>query len=105
MEISDIWRLQHPGEIGTTWTNATNIIKKKRVRPRTDRILVDNRILDRITETDITKTKVSDHDAVRWTITTEISKKRSAYNELPIEIIQDKQYQEIVKNYSTREKQ
>ena len=66
------------------------------MRTRIDRISVNNRILDRITDTDITKTKVSDHDAVIWTITTEIRKNIPAYNKLPIEIIQDKQDQDIV---------
>ena len=48
-EITDAWRKQNTNDIGTTWTNGVRE-EKKRVWTRIDRVLADDRILDRLTE-------------------------------------------------------
>lgn len=64
--------------------------KNKIVRTRIDRMLADSRILDRITDIDIIDTKVSDHNAITWSIETHNKSKRAPYNKIPTEIIIDK---------------
>ena len=71
LEITDIWRNQHPEEVNTTSSNGAKTMNKS-VKTRIDKVLTDNIILDRITSTEIIRTRVSDHDAVTWTIETEM---------------------------------
>ena len=57
-EITDAWRKQNTND------------EKKRVWTRIDRVLADDRILDRLTEVEIVPTKISDHNAISWSIET-----------------------------------
>ena len=93
MEISDIWRKENPNTIGTTWSNGVKD-EKKRAKTRIDRVLVDNRISNRITETQIIATKVYDHDEMILTLATEIKRKTKPYNKIPTDIIKNVRYQE-----------
>ena len=101
--MSDIWRIQNPNTLGTTWSNGTKDINK-RVQTRIDRVLVDNKIKDRITDTKHISTKVSDHNAVVWRIETEIKRKTSPYNKMNTEIIKDEKFKEIVKQHYDNER-
>ena len=58
---------KNTNDIGTTWTNGVRD-EKKRVCTRIDRVLADDRILDRLTEVEIVPTKISDHNAISWSI-------------------------------------
>lgn len=68
----------------TPWHNRYNMVQRsergeKQVWTRIDKILADSRILDRITEIEIAHTNVSYHDAIVWSIETEIKRKRAPY--------------------------
>ena len=78
LEMTDVWRIQHPEEVNTTWSNGAKD-KNKSVKTRIDKIMADDRILDRITATDIIRTRVSDHDAVSWTMETEMKRQQKPY--------------------------
>ena len=74
--MSDVWREQHPGEVGTTWSN--NFTDPRRViKTRIDRAMVDERIADRVTKVEIKRTRVSDHDAVEWHMATNLKRKKN----------------------------
>ena len=69
LEVIDAWRKFNPQTVGTTWTSGDHV-KEKRVRTRIDRALIDERLIERTTETRINRTKVSDHDPITWTLET-----------------------------------
>ena len=71
--IFDVWRSRNPGVVATTWTGRGPTNTK--VKTRIDRILIDERIDDRVTETRIDKTRVSDHDVVMMILETRREKK------------------------------
>ena len=80
--ITDVWRKKNPDTIGTTWTNGVKD-QDERVQTQIDRVMADKRILDRITDSNVVHTKISDHDAVSWTLETKISKRKRPYNKTP----------------------
>ena len=102
--ISDTWREQHPEIIGTTWSNGVKNETKK-MRTRIDRILTDNRIRDRIIDLEIAHTKVSDHDAIEWTIAIEAKRKTTPYAKMHTDIIADKDFHNIVRKLYNKEKE
>ena len=55
--------------VQTTWKSRDKKTENV-VRTRIDRVLVDERIIDRVTDLEIEKTKMSDHDIITWTIET-----------------------------------
>lgn len=73
--ITDIWRKKTPRTIETTWSNGVKN-PHKRVQTRIDRVLVDKRIQNRITDIKMIRTKISDHNAVIWTIETKLNKRK-----------------------------
>ena len=80
---------QHPEEVNTTWLNGAKNISKS-ANKRIDKILADDRILDRITSTDIIRTRVSDHDTVTWTMEAEMKRQQALYKKMAIDIIYNK---------------
>ena len=46
-------------------------------------MLADDRILDRLTEVNIVPAKISDHNAISWSIGTIIKKKKTPYDKIP----------------------
>ena len=73
---------KNTNDIGTTWTNGVRD-EKKRVWTRIDRVLADDSILYRLTEVKIVTTKISDHNAISWSIETIINKNKTPYNKIP----------------------
>ena len=80
-----------------------NVVQRKRVQTRIDRVLVDNRIITRITNIQIIHTKVSDHNAVTWAIETKINKKKKAYEKILVDLISDPDYAKRVKELFLKE--
>ena len=101
--ITDIWRKTNPRTIGTTWSNGVKN-PRKRVQTRIDRVLADKRIQDRITDIEIIRTKISDHDAVIWTIETKLNKRKRPYDKIPVEMIKDPIYSTKVREIYEEEK-
>ena len=93
--VFDVWRARNPGIYATTWTERGGK-KGKEVKTRIDRILIDERIDDRVTETRIDKTKVSDHDVVMWRLETQRVKEKRV-ERLMARTIEDEEYQKEVK--------
>ncbi len=50
------------------------------MRTRIDRVLIDERLIEKATETTINKTIISDHDVITWTIETGREKMKSPYD-------------------------
>ena len=96
MGLVDEWRDTHPNVIATTWTERKKN-KKTSIRTRIDRALIDERIQDRITEIEIDKTRVSDHDLVRWNLLSTDRVTKQQHNRIPIEMIDDPEYKRVVK--------
>jgi len=65
----DAWRKFNPQMVATTWTSRDKQ-KEKLVKTRIDRALIDERLIERTTETQIDKTTVLDHDKITWTLET-----------------------------------
>ena len=102
-EITDAWRKQNTNEIGTTWTNGVRD-EKKRVWTRIDRVLADDRILDRLTEVDIVPTKILDHNAISWSIETIIKKKKTPYDKIQTTMMTNQEFKLKVKELFEIEK-
>ncbi len=89
--------------MATTWTRREKD-KAKQVRTRIDRTLVDERMIDRVTDLEIKRTKVSDHDIITWTIQTKNKKSTRPYEILPVEMLEDEQYQKEVRKMYEEER-
>ena len=74
------------------------------MRTRIDRTLVDERMIDRVTDLEIKRTKVSDHDIITWTIQTKNKKSTRPCERLPVEMLEDKQYQKEVRKMYEEER-
>ena len=92
LEVFDAWREINPEVVGTTWSSGDKE-KAKEVRTRIDRVLIDERIRNRTTEVEIIRTKISDHDGITWAIETKKKKDKRPYDRLPIEMIDDEEYE------------
>ena len=95
-EITDERRKKNTHDIGTTWKNVVQG-EKEGVRTRIDRVLADDKILDRLTEVKIVPTKISDYNAISWLIETIIKKKKTPYNTIPTEMMTKKEFKLKVK--------
>ena len=84
-KITDAWREENPDTIATTWCN--NLQGSQRVRTRIDKALIDDRLLNKLSNLDIKRTKVSDHDAITWTIQTTQKNRKSPYAKLPLNML------------------
>ena len=91
LEIVDAWRKFNPKIVATTWTSREKQ-KEKQVKTRIDRALIDRRLIERTTETQIDKTKISDHDKITWTIETEVKKTQAPYERVTTDMIEDVDY-------------
>jgi hypothetical protein len=99
----DAWRKFNPKIVATTWTSREKQ-KEKQVKTRIDRALIDRRLIERTTETQIDKTKISDHDKITWTIETEVEKTQAPYERVTIDMIEDVDYQKEVKKIFEEER-
>ena len=102
--IVDIWRKKNPDTIGTTWTNGVKD-PIKRIQTRIDRVLADKKIINRITNTSIIHTKISDHDAVSWNLETKINKRKIPYNKIPTELMKNEIFTQKVKEIYEEERE
>ena len=67
-------------------------------------MLADDRILDRLTEVKIMLTKISDHNAISWSIETIIKKKKTPYNKIPTTMMTKQEFKLKVKELFEIEK-
>ena len=96
-------RKTNPRTIGITWSNGVRN-PCKRIQTRINRVLSDKRIQDRITDINILRTKISDHDAVIWTIETKLNKRKQPYDKIPVEMTKDPIYSTKVREIYKEEK-
>ena len=75
-DISGVWRNQHLDTICTTWVNGVKY-EGEQVWTRIDKIIANSRTMHQITNIDIARTKLSDHDVIVWSIEIEIKQKRT----------------------------
>ena len=68
-------------------------------------MLADDRILDRLTEVEIVPTKISDHNAISWSIETIIKKKKTPYNKIPTTMMTNQEFKLKFKEIFEIEKQ
>jgi hypothetical protein len=101
--VVDAWRQFNPKMVATTWTSRDKE-KGKRVRTRIDRALIDERLIDRTTETQIDRTKISDHDKITWTLETAREKTEAPYDRVTIDMIDDEEYGKEVKRIFDEER-
>ena len=99
----DVWRRQNPNIVGTTWSNGKSNAHKQ-VQTRKDQVLVDERILPRITDIEIMHTKVSDYDAVMWAIETKVNKRKKTYNKILVDMMAEPEHSKKVKELFLKEK-
>ena len=59
---------------------------------RIDTVLADDRILDRLIEVEILPTKVSDHNAILWSIETIIKKKKTPYDKISTTMMTNQEF-------------
>lgn len=86
--IKDIWRERNPAP---TWSNRQE--GAKLVKTRIDRVMVDERILHIIIETDIVKSRVSHHKMITSNIITKKKIDKPPYQKIPHNSIQDPKLQ------------
>ena len=67
-------------------------------------VLADDRILDRLTEVKIVPTKISDHNAISWSIETIIKKKKTPYDKIPTTMMTNQEFKLKVKELFEIEK-
>ena len=67
-------------------------------------MLADDRILDRLTEVKIVPTKISDHNAISWSIETIVKKKITPYNKIPTTMMTNQEFKLKVKELFEIEK-
>ena len=103
MGVVDIWRKVNPGMVGTTWRSRGKK-EEKRVRTRIDRTLVDKKIIERTTEVRINRTKTSDHDVITWTLETKVERSKRPFQRIPVEILDDEEYQTEVRKIFEEER-
>jgi exonuclease III len=101
--VVDAWRKFNPQMVATTWTSRDKE-KGKRVRTRIDRALIDERLVERTTETQIDKTTISDHDKITWTLETEREQTQAPYDRVTTDMIEDMEYQVEVKKIYEEER-
>ena len=94
-------RKQHPHGIGIPWSNGI----KKRVQTRIYRVLIDRRILYRITNIKIIITKVSDHDVAAWVRETILKNGKIPDNKIPTDMINNSEFRPKVKELYEEEKE
>ena len=104
LAVFDVWRQRNPRAIATTWATRGKAAAETKVKTRLDRVLVGEEIDERVTETRIDKTKVSDHDVVTWTLETRNERKKTDYERLPRDMIEDEEYQKEVRKIFEEEK-
>ena len=80
LDVRDAWRNFNPDTVATTWASR----EAKKVRTRIDRVLIDERLIEKTTETTINKMIISDHDVITWTIETR-EKMKSPYDRITTE--------------------
>jgi hypothetical protein len=103
LEVVDAWRKFNPTTVATTWTSRDHR-KEKIVKTRIDRALIDERLMDRTTETQIDRTTISDHDKITWTIETTREKTQAPYERVTTDMIDDEEYQKEVKKIYDEER-
>ena len=98
MGLIDIWRERYPDRIGTTWQTRGQV-NNKTVKTRIDKWIITEQLEDqgKIGEVGIYKTAISDHDSVTCQLLITSAHKAKSIEKVPSYIIQDKDYQEIVK--------
>ena len=96
----DAWRNFNPDTVATTWASREG----KKVRKRTDRVLIDERLIEKTTETTINKTIISDHDVITWTIETRREKMKNPYDRITTDSIEDVDYQNEVRKIYEEER-
>ena len=79
------------------WTERKKKTKRQVYGPE-----IDERIRDRITEID--KTRVPDHDLVRWNLLTTGRVTKQQHNRIPIEMIDDPEYKKFVEQVYEEER-
>ena len=55
-------------------------------------MLVDDSILDRLTEVEIAPTKIPDHNTISWSIETIIKKKKTPYDKIPTTMMANQEF-------------
>ena len=94
--VVDIWRELHPRTIAATWEERGGN-KSSRVKTRIDRVLISEDLCECMTEVEIEKTNTSDHNMITWTLETTRRRRRAAYDRLPVDMLENKEFQDTVK--------
>jgi hypothetical protein len=66
--------------------------------------MIDERLIERTTETRIDKTTVSDHDVITWTIETRREKMKNPYDRISTDMIKDEEFQREVRRIYEEER-